>query len=121
MRWQVALLLATGVLTLAEGPTTIVELQQFRRTSSIHVQSAFGKDSAATLVNLNPAINAWFLLNVDGSDWHLENPKPHEAQILLDEKFPSGLVIVEGNFSSRRICRSEEHTSEIQSLRHIAC
>jgi hypothetical protein len=96
MRWQVALLLATGVLTLAEGPTTIVELQQFRRTSSIHVQSAFGKDSAATLVNLNPAINAWFLLNVDGSDWHLENPKPHEAQILLDEKFPSGLVIVEG-------------------------
>ena len=58
MRWQVALLLATGVLTLAEGPTTIVDLQQFRRTSSIHVQSAFGKDSAATLVNLNPAINA---------------------------------------------------------------
>ena len=96
MRWQVALLLATGVLTLAEGPTTIVDLQQFRRTSSIHVQSAFGKDSAATLVNLNPAINAWFLLNVDGRDWHLENPKPHEAQILLDEKFPSGLVIVEG-------------------------
>ena len=96
MRWQVALLLATGVLALAEGPTTIVDLQQFRRTSSIHVQSAFGKDSAATLVNLNPAIDAWFLLNVDGRDWHLENPKPHEAQILLDEKFPSGLVIVEG-------------------------
>lgn len=70
---------------------TIVELQPFRRASSVHVQSG-----VATLINLNPTINAWFLLNVDGSDWHLENPKPHEAQILLDEKFPSGLVIVEG-------------------------
>jgi hypothetical protein len=91
MRWQVTLLLAAGVLPLADGPKTIVELQPFRRTSSIHTQSG-----AATLANLNPTINAWFLLNVDGSDWHLENPRPHEAQILLDEKFASGLVIVEG-------------------------
>jgi len=86
-----AVLLAAGVLALAAGGTTILELQQFRKTSSIHIQSG-----AATLINLNPTINAWFLLNVDGSDWHLENPKPHDAQILLDEKFPSGLVIVEG-------------------------
>jgi len=88
---------AAGVLAAvaaqkAEGPGTIVELQPFRQTSSIHVRSG-----VATLVNLNPAIDAWYLLSVNGSDWHLENPKPHEAQILLDEKYPSGLVIGEGN------------------------
>ena len=97
MRWQVTLVLAAGALALADGPKTIVDLQPFRLTSSIHTQSG-----AATLVNLNSTINAWFLLDVDGSDWHLENPKPHEAQILLDGKFPSGLVIVEGR--SRYSC-----------------
>jgi len=87
-----ALLLATAGILSADGPKTILDLQPFQRTSTIHVRSG-----VATLVNLNPTINGWYLLRVDGSDWHLENPKPHDAQILLDEKYPSGVVIAEGN------------------------
>jgi hypothetical protein len=90
----------------AERPKTLIELQQFRRASSIHVRSTSGREGVATLVNLNPAINAWYLLRIvwsnavrpDGAAepaWHLENPKPRDAQILLDEKYPSGLVIAE--------------------------
>ncbi len=90
----------------AEGPKTVLELQQFRQASSIHVRSGSprvkGREGVATLVNLNPTINTWYLLSVVWSNagaqesaWHLENPKPHDAQILLDEKYPSGLVIAE--------------------------
>ncbi len=111
---RVASLLFTAAAVLqttqysADIPRTILELQQFRRASSIHVRSGSGRQGVATLVNLNPAINAWYLLSVDWKDgvpevaWHLENPKPHQAQILLDEKYPSGLVIVEG--SNRSSC-----------------
>lgn len=74
----------------AEAPETIVDLQPFRKTTSL---------GGATLVNLNPAINVWFLLRVAGKDveWHLENPKPNEAQMVLDEKAPLGVEIVEGS------------------------
>ena len=91
----------------AEVPKTILELQAFRETSSIRIQSRAGqaragKEGVAILVNLNPSVNAWYLLKVvwqDGAPeqaWHLENSKPGEARVLLDEKYPSGLVIAEG-------------------------
>jgi hypothetical protein len=86
----------------AEIPKTIVELQQFRRTSSLHVRSNAGKEGVATLVNLNPAVNVWFVLTVAWNGavetaWHLENPRPRGTQILLDGKYPAGLIIAEGN------------------------
>jgi len=86
----------------AEVPKTIVELQQFRQTSSIRIRSQAGREGVATLVNLNPTVNAWYLLRVDWKDgapeqaWHLENSRPGNARILLDEKYSSGLVITEG-------------------------
>lgn len=90
----------------ADVPKTILELQQFRQTSSVHIRSGSGKDGTATLVNLNPDINSWYLLTVAWKDpaagtsaetaWHLENARPHDARISVDEKFPSGLVITEG-------------------------
>ena len=86
----------------AEAPKTILELQQFRQTHSIRIGSKAGREGVATLVNLNPAINAWYLLEVTWKDgtpkraYHLENPKPRDRTLLLDEKYPSGLVIVEG-------------------------
>ena len=78
---------------------TIVELQQFRETNSIAIRSQGG---TATLINLNPAINAWFLLQISSGNgrsetaYHLENPKPRSTRILLDPKNPSGLSIMEG-------------------------
>lgn len=85
----------------AEVPKTILELQQFRLESSTRIKSREGREGVATLMNLNPAINAWFLLRVAWKDrssdlaFHLENPEPHARKLLLDEKYP-GLVIVDG-------------------------
>ena len=81
-------LLATAGLVAehnAEAPKTIVDLQPFRKTSA---------GRGATLVNLNPAVNAWFLLTVNDVTWHLENPEPREQQISLDDK--SGMVFISG-------------------------
>ena len=104
------LLAAAGVLaiTAPDSPKPILDLQQFRRASSIHIRGGPGRDGVATLVNLNPAINTWYTLSVSWSDrpaeqtWHLENPRPREARIYLDEKYPSGIAIAEG--SNRYAC-----------------
>ena len=104
MRGRFFLLLAGGALLLlsAETPKTILDLQQFRQTNASPVRSGQGREGTATLVNLNPAINVWYLLQITWKDgapqtaWHLENPHPHEAKLLLDQKYPAGLVIAEG-------------------------
>jgi hypothetical protein len=99
---SVLVVAAAGLAPGAEASESIVDLQPFRQTSSAQVRSGTGKAGVATLVNLNPAIGAWYLLGVAWTDgtsempWHLENPKPHEARVLLDEKYPSGVVIVVG-------------------------
>jgi hypothetical protein len=82
---------------------SIVELQQFRQSNSIRVKSKAGREGTATLVNLNPAVNAWYLLRIawrdDGPEaaYHLENANPHKSKILLDEKYPFGVVIAQGS------------------------
>jgi hypothetical protein len=91
----------------AEVPKTILELQQFRETTSIHIKSKAGGEGVATLVNLNPAINVWYLIRVawkNGAQeltYHLENPEPLGRRILLDETYPSGIVIVEARKAYR--------------------
>lgn len=86
----------------ADIPKTILELQQFRETSSSRIRSGSGREGVATLVNLNPAVNDWYVLSVawNGgapvSAWHLENPRPHDVRLSLDDKFPSGLIVAEG-------------------------
>jgi len=85
----------------ADVPKTILELQQFRQANSIHIESRHGRKGIATLTNLNPAINAWHLLKVAWNDgasgvaFHLENPEPRTRRLLLDEKYPLGIVIAE--------------------------
>lgn len=90
----------------ADVPKTIVELQQFRQSNSIHIRSKTGKEGVAILINLNPSVNSWYLLQLawDGAEiaYHLENPAPRTRSILLDEKYPSGIVIAEG--STRSTC-----------------
>lgn len=87
----------------AEVPKNILELQPFRQATSIRITAERGKAGSATLVNLNPGINTWYLLTVaqkDGSaesNYHLENPSPQTQKFLLDEKYPAGLTIVEGS------------------------
>ena len=85
----------------AEVPKTILELQQFRQTASIRINSKAGREGVATLVNLNPTINIWYLLKVAWKNgareqtYHLENPQPRARRFLLDATYPAGIVIVE--------------------------
>lgn len=85
----------------AELPKTIVELQQFRTTESVAVHDpAFAQ---ATLINLNPTINAWYLLLLSGGKsgnaaYHLENPSPATQTLRLATE---GIEIVAGNDVSR--------------------
>lgn len=82
--------------------TTILDLQQFRQTSSIHIKSQKGRQGVATLVNLNPAISAWYLLKVAWNDgapevsFHLENAEPHKQRLLLNDKYSEGIVVAGG-------------------------
>ena len=86
----------------AEAPKTVVELQQFRETTFVKIKTKSGREAVATLMNLNPAINVGFLLKIAWKDggseavYHLENPKPQGRKLVLDDKYSSGLVIVEG-------------------------
>ncbi len=86
----------------AEVPKTIVELQQFRQSQTSPITSQKRKKGVATLINLNPAINAWYLLKVawEGSasevSFHLENPEPRTRRLVLDETYPTGLVLLNG-------------------------
>jgi len=83
-------------------PRTIIDLQAFRQTSSARIRADEGGEGAATLINLNPAINAWYVLEVTWKDsgaklsYHLENANPREQRLTLDEKYPDGIVILEG-------------------------
>lgn len=89
-----AALAAAGLLAWqydADAPKTILELQQFRQTSSINT-----RNGVVTLINLNPAINVWYVLKTGEQAWHLENPDPGGTRFALDEKFPSGLILSEG-------------------------
>jgi len=65
-----------------EAAKTIVDLQQFRHSESIAVEGSGNRSGRATLINLSPQINTWFLLTFDWDaphghlTYHLENPSP---------------------------------------------
>jgi hypothetical protein len=86
----------------ADVPKTILELQRSRQTQSIQIRSKSGREGVATLINLNPSINAWYLIEVTWNGgaptraYHLENPNPQDRTLMLDEKDPFGVVIAEG-------------------------
>jgi hypothetical protein len=82
----------------AEVPKTIIELQQFRQSESSIVDGGKGRKGKATLINLNPRINAWFLLRLDWEDgvhaaYHLENANPAGQLLHLGDANPHGIQI----------------------------
>ncbi len=84
-----------------DAPKTILQLQQFRESTFIHIRTAQGREGVATLINLNPTVNMWYVLTVTSggtteASYHLENRAPSSQRVALDESFPSGIVIQEG-------------------------
>ena len=83
----------------ADVPKTILELQQFRRTTSTAILDPAQRRGTATLIELNPGINSWFLLRLDWENpaatqlYHLENADPRGVRVSLDEHTGQGLRI----------------------------
>jgi hypothetical protein len=72
------------------APIGILDIQTFRTTS-------FTRNHTVSLINLNKGINSWFVLtNAAGTSWQVDNPKPHEQQVVMDERYQSGVIITEG-------------------------
>ena len=75
----------------------VVELQKFRHTTVARVADERGRAGTAELVNLNPTVNSWYLLQVtwDGeatASYHLTNSRPEVHDLVLDSEFPGGLL-----------------------------
>ncbi len=85
----------------AEAPKTVIELQQFRRSETV-AADADGREGMATLVNLNPRIDAWLALTLDWgpkggtATYHLENAQPRTQAISLAEPRAHGIRIAAG-------------------------
>lgn len=79
--------IATFLLLVSDG--SIVEFQQTRTVA---------QTGGATLVDLHPGSNAWFLLTQDGTTYHLENPLPHQQRVALRE---DGLHLAVGTDEQR--------------------
>jgi len=91
----------------SDNPKSIVELQPNRRTTLIAIKDGDGADGTATLINLNPAINVWYLLTLTwmGTDealsYHLTNADPAHSDIVLDSAYAYG-VVVRDSYDDRR-------------------
>jgi hypothetical protein len=85
----------------AETPKPILDLQQFRQSRSVATEGAGGRRGRVTLIDLNPRINAWFLLTLDWGDpagrasFHLENPDFHGRHLSPVDGQAEGLLITD--------------------------
>ncbi|MDJ0629734.1 MAG: hypothetical protein QNJ44_15860 [Rhodobacter sp.] len=66
----------------AAAVKTIVELQPYRRQQT----AALASGETVALVNLNPNINATFLLTIGDGAFHIENPDPLGQEVALAEE-----------------------------------
>jgi len=84
----------------ADRAKTVIELQPFRQSMSIDINGEDGRQGSATLINVNPAINAWYLLRLSWEDgevstFHLSNGRPEKQDLELDPEFPFGVMVVD--------------------------
>ncbi len=78
-------------------PQTIVDLQPNAVSVTRAIEGDDARRGQATLTNLNPAVNAWFVLTLrfEGDDrvevYHLESADPAAIQVSLDAQSPRGV------------------------------
>ena len=98
--------LCTAAADPPKSAKTIIDLQLFRKTVSVSFKGEGGKEGLATLINLNPAVNSWYLLRINRGDgspeetYHLQNARPRVQTLLLEENHSNGLTIVRGKEKS---------------------
>ena len=76
----------------------IIGFQSYRQSSAIQIKDESGKEGTATLIQLNPSCNDWYVIQLswqDGvtGDYHLENNFPQSQKLLLDQRQPAGIMI----------------------------
>jgi hypothetical protein len=92
--------------SVSQDRQTIIDLQPFRQTGTIAIKGARGEDGRATLIQLNPHVNAWFVLRLSWrngaatEEYHLENTSPRAQKVLIEDQYPRGLVIADGETKS---------------------
>ena len=89
-----------------DATKTAIELQPFRRTQEVTGPDGF----SARLVSLNPAVNAWFVLNATapaaglrGQAFHIESADPDTWQVSLQGGDDPALVFEDDG--ARHLCR----------------
>ena len=80
----------------------VVELQPSRRSSEIRVGDEAGRQGRATLIDLQPAVGRWWVLELAWDDGvrrrvHLEVSDPTSTRLGLDAALPRGLVLSSGS------------------------
>ncbi|WP_373050586.1 hypothetical protein, partial [Thalassovita aquimarina] len=84
----------------AVKPKSVIELQLFRDTTDVALPGDEG--GQLHLISLNPAVNAWFLLQVGTADnpaqqsYHIENPDPAGQQVVLVPGDDPALKLIRG-------------------------
>jgi len=86
----------------AEAPKTILELQPFRSETHAAVRRADGAPGTATLANLNPYVNSWYLLAIEwpgaaagSATYHLQNPYPLLQTLRLRAADPNSVTVTD--------------------------
>ncbi len=94
--WPILGILASSLA--AANPKTIIDLQPLRQVSSAAVKNGKGEESSVTMINLNPAVNTWYLLEVDRHSgkpdfYHLQNADRRAGKFSLKREKPGSLLI----------------------------
>lgn len=75
----------------SQQPATVIDLQPFRTVQSVEINQENTTRGRLTLINLNPQVNRWYILQLSrngrdiSDEYHLENPYPESQRLNLDE------------------------------------
>ncbi len=102
----------------ARRAKSVIELQQFRRTYEARISDGRGRGGNAVLINLNPHVNFWYLLQItwDGqatASYHLTNSRPESHDLLVDASFPAGLLLEDAGVRTRCELWSDDSPSSL--------
>jgi len=84
----IALILSVNIVTFSNSTKSILDLQTRRTEISVPLKGR--QNESVTLINLNPVINAWYILQINKDDksiesYHLENAYPGIQKLELSE------------------------------------
>jgi hypothetical protein len=115
------LLLLSCATAQSAVPATVLDLQPFRRTASVTLQDATGGRAVATLINLSPAVGAWYVLMLPGGQgesvsYHLESPDTagQPLQLEVDE---SGALALTGGASRCEVWSPSQGAGALEAAR----